>query len=99
MRICSPAPKKKHGRSVFSKEIQVCVFARQPVDEGMKDDGVKGVGEISWEGAVLRNLNPPGPSAEKQCAGQCPERRGPRLGGIAPLPQTGLYQRGPFEAP
>ena len=73
------------------------VLARQPVDEGMKDDGMKGLGELV-RGAVPRNLNPPDPSAGKQCAGQCPLRRGPSLEGLRLYPDW-LYQMGPFEAP
>jgi len=37
---------KKHGRSVLSKGVQLRVLARQPVDEGMNDDGMKGLGEL-----------------------------------------------------
>jgi hypothetical protein len=71
------------------------VLARQPVDEGMKDDGMKGLGEISW-GAVLRNLDPPGPSAEGSALASAPNGVDPVWEGLRLYPRLVCIRWGPL---
>ena len=72
------------------------VLARQPVDEGMNDDGMKGLGELV-RGAVPRILNPPGPSRWKAVRlASAPNGVGPVWEGFRLYPRLVCIRWGPL---